>query len=103
MDGKNQSNPMQEGGYRNPNKFRITFNLQFMQREKRNNEDQKIQPPFQNNLVDWVDDFDDAKIEKPDQEIHLIEEDQPVSHLTQFDYDSSFLSNQEHEKTIEGN
>ena len=53
MEGKKVNKPTQEDGNRNPIQFRRPFNPpQILQRERRNNEDQKVQPLFQNNLFD---------------------------------------------------
>ena len=57
MENINLSQPLQEG---NPNQFRRPFVPIFLPRERRNNdiqregkdnEDQRVQPPFQNNLL----------------------------------------------------
>ena len=58
MENKNQKRPLQERD-RNPNKFRCSFAPRFLPRERRNNdiqrerkdnEDQRVQPPFQNHF-----------------------------------------------------
>ena len=46
MENKNQNKPSQENDNRNPDQFRRPFNPRFLPRDRRNNEDQKIQPPF---------------------------------------------------------
>ena len=59
LGNKNQNKPIPEGE-RNQNQFRRPFALRFFPRERRNNdiqrdrrenEEQRIQPPFQNNNV----------------------------------------------------
>ena len=59
---KNSNNPAQEGE-RNPNQFRCPFSPRFIprktrnndiQRERRENEDQRVPPPLQNNIVDEI-------------------------------------------------
>ena len=55
METKQPSRPTQEGGYINPNQFRRPNNvLQIFSRERRNQEDHKVLPPFQNNAVEEV-------------------------------------------------
>lgn len=55
IEGMNANKPIQDGGNRNPNQFRRNFNLQqILQRDMKDNEDTKVQPPFQNNLFDEV-------------------------------------------------
>ena len=59
---KNPNKPTQEGEI-NPNHFRRTFSPGFIPRERRNNdiqretrenEDQRVPPPLQNNVVDEI-------------------------------------------------
>jgi hypothetical protein len=50
MKQKNPSRPAQESGYRNPNQFRRPNNApQILPRERKNQDDQKVLPHFQNN------------------------------------------------------
>ena len=50
MENKNKNKYVQDNDNKNPNQFRRTFNPRFFPRDRRNNEDQKIQTPFQNNF-----------------------------------------------------
>lgn len=53
MEGKNVTRPFQEEGNRNPNQYRRPFQpQQILQRDRRQNEDQRVQPPLVNNFVD---------------------------------------------------
>jgi hypothetical protein len=53
LETKQPNKHVQEGGNRNPNQFRRPQNApQVMQRERRNQDDQRILPPFQNNAVE---------------------------------------------------
>jgi hypothetical protein len=52
METKKPGRPTQEGGYKNPNQFRRPNNVpQIMQRERRNQEDQRVFPPFK--IMQW--------------------------------------------------
>ena len=52
MEGRNPNMPTKEGENINPNQFRRPCNpSQILQRERRNKDDQNIQPPFQNNFI----------------------------------------------------
>jgi hypothetical protein len=69
METKQPSRPTQEGGYINPNQFRRPNNVpQIFPRERRNQEDQKVLPPFQNNAVEEVEEIDDTE---EDSTVHL--------------------------------
>jgi hypothetical protein len=69
MEQKQPSRPKQEGGYKNKNQFRRPNNApQILPRERKNQEDQKVFPSFQNNAVDEEEDEDDI-------------EDNPIIHL----------------------
>jgi hypothetical protein len=62
METKQPSIPTQDGGYKNPNQFRRPNNVpQILLRERRNREDHKFFPPFQNNAVEEVEEVDDTK------------------------------------------
>ena len=66
VDHGTQNIPTQEMPNRNPNQFDHPFNPQYMQRDRRENEYQKIQPPLQNNLVNEIDKFDQSENEEID-------------------------------------
>jgi hypothetical protein len=69
METKQPSRPTQEGGYKNPNQFRRPNNVpQIFPRERRNQEDQRVLPPFQNNAVEEVEEIDDTE---EDSTVHL--------------------------------
>jgi hypothetical protein len=75
-------------GFRRPNN-----NVpQVMPREQRNKDrdDQRIQDPLQNNLVN----DEDREEEELDPEIHCIEDTSPLPHLTQFAYEESLINSQ---------
>ena len=74
MENKNQTRPMQEGD-RNPNQFSFSFVPRLLprerrnndfQRERRDNENQRIQPPFQINLIrdDESSEIDEREVEE---------------------------------------
>jgi hypothetical protein len=69
MEQKHPTRPTQEGGYKNLNQFRRPNNVpQILPRERKNQEDQKVFPPFQNNEVEEVEEEDDTKY---DPAVHL--------------------------------
>ena len=83
-ENKNQTRPIQEGE-RNPNQFRHHFVPRFLlrerinndiQRERRDNEDQIIQPHFQNNLIgdDESYEVDEREVEDLDEHEHVIDQ-----------------------------
>jgi ribonuclease HI len=85
---KNPQNIENRGNFRRSNN-----NVpQIMPREQRDRDrsDQKIQAPFQNNLV--VD--EERKEEEIDPEIHCIEDTSPFPHLTQSAYEESLMNSQ---------
>jgi hypothetical protein len=85
---KNPQNIDNRGNFRRPNN-----NVpQIMPREQRDRDrnDQKIQAPFQNNLV--VD--EEREGEELDPEIHCIEDTSPFPHLTQSAYEESLMNSQ---------
>ena len=51
MENGNQNKPIQDNDNKNTNQFRRPFNPRFFPRDRKNNEDHKIQPPFQNKLI----------------------------------------------------
>ena len=84
MENKNKNRPIQEGDW-NPNQFRRPFVPRFLprerrnndiQRERRDNEDQSIQPPFQNNLIRDDDSYEVDEREMEDSEEHEHDIDQ---------------------------
>ena len=81
MENNNLSISLQKG---NPNQFRRPFVPIFLPRERRNNdiqrerkdnEDQRVQPPFQNNLLNEEEGVEDLEYEDLDQNINHLEED----------------------------
>ena len=81
MENKNLSQPLQEG---NPNQFRQPFVPRFLPRERRNsdiqrerkeNEDQSVQPPFQNNLLNEEEEVEELEFKYLDHNINHIEEE----------------------------
>ena len=68
MENKSQNKLVQDNDNKNPNHFRRTFNPRFFPRDRRNNEDQKIQPPFQNNLLQDDDSYEINEMEIKDLE-----------------------------------
>jgi hypothetical protein len=79
----------QEGGMRNPNQFKRPFNPQMMRRERRN-EEQPIQPLVKtNNDNNLIEDMMDEEYVDFQEEIHLLQDDNDVIHLTQNDYENS--------------
>jgi hypothetical protein len=66
---------------------------QIMPREQRNRDrdDQRIQTPLQNNLVD---DEEGEEIDELGPEIHCIEDTSPFPHLTQSAYEESLMNSQ---------
>jgi hypothetical protein len=77
---------------RNPNQFRrLNDAPQIMQRERRNVDDQRVVPPFQNNQIEEMDVDGDVV----DDVVVLFNETYfYTSHLMQQDYEVSQLSNQ---------
>ena len=60
MEGKNVVRLVQEGGNRPPNQYRVPFQPhQILLRERRTNDDQRIQPPLQNNFADDMEQVDE--------------------------------------------
>jgi hypothetical protein len=60
-------------------------------REKKNQEDQQVLPPFQNNAVDEEEDEDDIE---DDPEVHLNDSETFPMHVAQQDYDDTLILNQ---------
>jgi hypothetical protein len=89
---KQPNRPYQDVGNRNTNQFRRSNNApQIMQRERRNVEDQRVVPPFQNNEIEEMDVESDVV---DDYVVLFNETDLYPSHLTQQDYEISQLSSQ---------
>ena len=92
MEQKQPNRPTQEGGYRNPNQFRRPNNVpQILPRERKNQDDQKVLPPFQNNAVDEEEDNDGTK---EDSVVHLIDFESIPLHVTQQEYEDTLIANQ---------
>jgi hypothetical protein len=89
---KQPNRPYQDVGNKNTNQFRRSNNApQIMQRERRNVEDQRVVPPFQNNEIEDM----DVESDVVDDVVVLFNEtDLYPSHLTQQDYEISQLSSQ---------
>jgi hypothetical protein len=99
METKQPRIPTHEGGYKNPNHFRMPNNvLQFFPRERRNQEYQKVFPPFQNNAMEEIEEIDDTE---EDSTMHLIDIELPPTHLTQQDYEDALILNQFEEEDAE--
>jgi hypothetical protein len=81
MEQRQPNRPAQEGSYRNPNQFRRPNNVpQILPRERKNQDDQKVLPPFQNNAVDEEVDEDDTE---EDPAVHLNDSESSPLHVTQ--------------------
>ena len=81
MQNNNLSRPLQEG---NPNEFRHPFVPIFFPRERRNNdiqreriddEDQRVPPSFQNNLSNEEEEVEELEYEDLDQNFNHLEEE----------------------------
>jgi hypothetical protein len=86
---KNPHNAENKGGFRRLNNIAPPT----MQRDQRgrDREDQKIQPPFQNNLVA---DEEEGEMDGLDLEIHCFRDTPPFPHLTQSAYEESLMDSQ---------
>jgi hypothetical protein len=60
-----------------------------MQRDKKNNDDQKIQTPLQNNYIEENQEAEDVD---EDLDIHLFGDEISLSHLTHNEYEDSLSS-----------
>jgi hypothetical protein len=85
---KQKWNAPQEGN-QNTNQYRRPYNPQIMQRDKKNNDDQKIQTPLQNNYIEENQEAEDVD---EDLDIHLFGDEISLSHLTQNEYEDSLNS-----------
>ena len=54
--------------------------------ERRNIDDQKVHPPFQNNMVDETEEVDEIEMDDPDQEINHLEYESSRGYLTKSGY-----------------
>jgi hypothetical protein len=85
---KGPQNTENKGGFRRPNNFAPPT----MHKEKeRDRDDQRIQAPFQNNLVA---DEEEAEADEPEPKIHSVEVTPPFPHLTKSAYEESLMDNQ---------
>jgi uncharacterized small protein (DUF1192 family) len=85
---KGHQNTENRGGFRRPNNF-VPPNIH--KERERDRDDQRIQAPFQNNLVD---DEEEAESEEPEPKIHSVEVAPPFPHLTKSAYEESLMDNQ---------
>jgi hypothetical protein len=92
-ESKKPNRYFQGGGNRNPNQFRRPNDApQIIQRERRNVDDQRVVPPFQDHRIEEIDVDDDVV---DDIVVVLFNEsDFYTSHLTQQEYELVQLSNQ---------
>jgi ribonuclease HI len=75
------------------NQFRRKNNPpQVLQRDRRNNEDQRVQAPFQNNLFD--EENEEKEVEGVEPEIHCVTDKPASPHLTQSEYEEYLMCNQ---------
>jgi hypothetical protein len=89
IEGRQKNRNPQDFG--NINNFRRPNNTpQIMQRYQRNREDQKVQTPLQNNLVD----DEEENNEESNQEIHFLGDTTTSPHLTETTYEESLMNNQ---------
>jgi ribonuclease HI len=85
---KGPQNTESRGGFRRPNNF-VPPNMH--KERERDRDDQRIQAPFQNNLVA---DEEEAEAEEPEPKIHSVEVAPPFPHLTKSAYEESLMDNQ---------
>jgi hypothetical protein len=91
-ESKQQNKAFQGAGNRNPNQFRRPNDAhQIMQRERRNVDDQRVVPPFQNNHIEEMDADSDVM---DDTFVLFNETNYYTNHLTQQKYEVTQLSNQ---------
>jgi hypothetical protein len=91
-ESKQPNRAFQGAGNINPNQFRRSNDApQIMQRERRNVDDQRVVPPFQNNQIEEMD-VDSEVVD--DVDVLFNETYFHTSHLTQQDYEVAQLSNQ---------
>jgi hypothetical protein len=88
LEGRQNNRNTQDFG--NRNNFRRQNNApQILQRDQRNRDDQKVQTPLQNNMVD----DEEGENEEFDQEIHCLGDTSTSPHLTQSAYEESLMKN----------
>ena len=68
MENKNKNKSVQDHDNKIPNQYRRAFKPMFFPRYKKHNEDQKIQPPFHNNLIQDYDSYEIDGMEVEDLE-----------------------------------
>ena len=91
-ESKQPNRTFQGADNRNQNQFRRPNDApQVMQRERRNDDDQRVVPPFQNNQIEKIDADNDVV---DDIVVIFNEIDYYTSHLTQQEYEVAQLSNQ---------
>jgi hypothetical protein len=89
LEGRQTNRNTQDTG--NRGNFRRQNNApQILQRDQRNRDDQKVQTPLQNNMVD----DEEGEDEGTDQEIHCLGDTSTSPHLTQSAYEESLMNNQ---------
>jgi hypothetical protein len=99
MEQKQPSRPAQEGGYRNQNQFRRPNNApQILPKEIKNQDDQKVLPPFHNNAVDEEEDEYDTE---EDPVVHLNDSESLPMHVTRKDYEDALIFNQFEEGDVD--
>ena len=85
---KHKWNAPQEGN-QNKNQYRIPYNPHIMQRDKNNNDDQKIQTPMQNNCIEENQEAEDVD---KDLDIHFFVDEISLIHRTHNEYEDSLNS-----------
>ena len=80
--------------------LRLLNTQHILQRDRRNNEDKKIQPPFENNLFDETEE-QEIEIEETNNEMNHVQGNSSYSYLTQNDYEDSIVLNHIYETANE--
>ena len=95
MENKNKNKLVQDNDNKNPNNFRRTFNPMVFPRDRRNNEDQKIQPPFQNNLLQHDESYeiDEIEVEYLEHDIDQLDVIYSSQFLAKYEYDYTKIAN----------
>jgi hypothetical protein len=98
-ESKQPNKTFQGGGNTNQNQFRRPNDAPpIMQRERRNVDDQRVVPPFQNNQIEEM----DEDIDVVDDTVVLFNETYYyIIHLTQQEYEVAQLSNQFDDQIVE--
>ena len=88
MENRNQNKLVSKNDNKNPNQFRRPFNPRFFPRDRKNNEDHKIQPPFQNKLIcdDESYEIDEIEVEDLDTDIDQLDDVPSSQFLTTPEY-----------------